>query len=290
MSSQQPCNADADKVQRFSFDETDIRGVIAHLNASFNEVKERHQYPDWLLIPLGELMAGAAILSTNLKFEGRLTLQLRMANSVASLLQAEVDERGQLRAIARYDESADDTQQLAITNGQLVITIEPEQGQKYQGITLVEGGRVGAALEGYFEQSEQLASRFWLHCDGQQAAGIMLQKLPSSPAADDIPWQRLVILTETVKATELYQLEFANVLHRLYHEELLRIYPTSPLSFYCPCSQQRINAALKQLGRNELESIIAEQGLIKINCEFCQQLYQLDKSDVDQLFAVSGLH
>ncbi len=280
----------ADQVQRFSFDETDLRGVIAQLNQTFSEVKNRHQYPAWIIQPLGELMAGAAILGTNLKFAGRLTLQVRMASGPASLLQAEVDDQGRLRAIARYDESLNEETELVLDNGQLVITIEPEQGQRYQGITAIEGGHIGAALQGYFEQSEQLESRFWLFCDGRQAVGLMLQKLPTSGKADEEAWERVTMLGSTVKADELLTLSFADVLHRLFHEELLRIYPEQPLQFYCSCSHPRIGKALQQLGKAELDNIIAEQNGIEIQCEFCLQDYHFNQADVNALFSGSPVH
>lgn len=280
----------ADQVQRFSFDNTDLRGVITHLDQAFTEVKSRHNYPQWLLRPLGELMAGAAILGTNLKFAGRLTLQVRMASGPATLLQAEVNDQGSLRAIARYDESVEEDAELALDNGQLIITIEPDQGQRYQGITAIEGGHIAAALQGYFEQSEQLASRFWLHCDGERAAGMMLQKLPTSGSADDEAWERLTIISSTLKAQELYELSFDDVLHRLFHEELLRVFPTQSLAFNCSCSQPRVLAALKGLGQDELLGILEEQGEISTQCEFCLQEYHIDKSDIDKLFGHQSIH
>lgn len=280
----------ADQVQRFSFDETDLRGVITQLDQTFVEVKKRHHYPDWILEPLGELMAGAAILGTNLKFAGRLTLQIRMASGPASLLQAEVDDQGQLRAIARYDESLNEETQLHLENGQLVITIEPDQGQRYQGITAIEGGHISAALQGYFEQSEQLDSRFWLFCDGSRAVGMMLQKLPTSGKADEEAWERITILGATVKADELLTLTFSDLLHRLFHEELLRVYPEQALKFYCSCSRPRIAQALKQLGADELNDIVAEQGKIEIQCEFCLQDYQFGQNDIDDLFNDVSVH
>ena len=103
MSAQQ---ASADTLQRFSFDKTAIRGELAHLNESYQGVLKRHKYPEPIAIAIGELMAATALLSSNLKFPGRLTLQIRLTGNV-TLLQAESSEKGQLRAIARYDENVD---------------------------------------------------------------------------------------------------------------------------------------------------------------------------------------
>ena len=273
-----------DQLQRFSFDKTTIRGEVAHLNATFQEVIRRHRYPQTVAVALGELIAATALLSASLKFPGRLTLQLRLKGNV-SLLQAETDEQRRMRAIARYDEGAE-TDKLALSDGQMVLTLEPENGQRYQGITLIDEGNVAKALEEYFLQSEQLPTRFWLHCDGQIAAGFMLQKMPASGGVEDDPdaWDRLGHLASTIKTEELLHLDNEDLLHRLYHEEAARVYPSSPVSFWCNCSKDRIGNALHQLGYDELQSILAEQGSIRINCDFCQQAYTFDAPQVDELF------
>jgi len=279
----------ADQLQRFSFDVAPIRGEVAHLNSTYTDVLERHQYPAAVSVALGKLMAATALLSANLKFKGRLTLQIRLPGNI-SMLQAETDEQGQLRAIARYDENQPE-EELSFEDGQMVITIEPDQGQRYQGITPIEGGDVAAALEQYFEQSEQLASRFWLMCDGQQAAGFMLQQLPSDRTEEDADaWDRVSHLASTIKQEELLDLPTEQLLHRLYHEEDVRLYPASALSFHCTCSRPRLATALQQVGKTAIAEMIEESGKIDINCEFCQQHYQFDQSDMAELFPENNLH
>ena len=277
----------ADSLQRFSFDNTNIRGELAHVNASYREVLKRHQYPTLIAKAVGELMSATALLSANLKFTGRLTLQIRLPGNI-SLLQAETSDKGQLRAIARYEEGTEESE-LSFADGQMIITIEPEVGQRYQGITLIKGGNVAGALEDYFEQSEQLSSRFWLACDGQNAAGFMLQQMPSEQGDDPDAWDRLSHLASTIKDEELINLNNEVLLHRLYHEEQVRTYPASELSFFCTCSKDRIGNALHQLGKDELMQIIEEQGKISINCDFCKQAYSFDKEQVNELFPEQNL-
>ena len=277
----------ADSLQRFSFDNTNIRGELAHVNASYREVLKRHQYPTRIAKAVGELMAATALLSANLKFTGRLTLQIRLPGNI-SLLQAETSDKGQLRAIARYEEGTEESE-LSFDDGQMIITVEPEVGQRYQGITLIKGGNVAGALEDYFEQSEQLRSRFWLACDGQNAAGFMLQQMPSEQSDDPDAWDRLTHLASTIKEEELINLNNDVLLHRLYHEEQVRTYPASELSFFCTCSKDRIGNALHQLGKDELMQIIEEQGKISINCDFCKQAYSFDKEQVNELFPEQNL-
>lgn len=274
----------SDYLQRFSFDSTDVRGEITHLHDSYQEIIRRHQYPALIATHLGELMAATAILSATLKFPGRLTLQVRLEGNIR-VLQAETNEKGQLRAIARYDESAGH-HDLNFDNGQLVITLEPEQGQRYQGITAINGGNIAAALEEYFMQSEQLPSVFWLTSDGNSAAGLMIQKIPAGAeqATDPDAWDRIHHLSATVKDEELLNLPPDEILHRLYHEENTRVFPISELSFNCTCSKPRIAKALTQLGYDELNNMLEEMNKISINCEFCQQHYSFNRTEIEALF------
>ena len=157
----------ADSLQRFSFDNTNIRGELAHVNASYREVLKRHQYPTRIAKAVGELMAATALLSANLKFTGRLTLQIRLPGNI-SLLQAETSDQGQLRAIARYEEGTEESE-LSFDDGQMIITVEPEVGQRYQGITLIKGGNVAGALEDTLNSQNS-----WVHASGWPAMARML--------------------------------------------------------------------------------------------------------------------
>lgn len=274
----------SDRLIRFSFDQTDVRGEITHLHQSYQEVIRRHHYPALIAHQLGQLMAATALLSATLKFAGRITLQVRLGGNI-SLLQAETNEQGHLRAIARYDQDAE-IHELNFIDGQLVITLEPEQGQRYQGITAIEGGNIAAALEEYFAQSEQLPSRFWLFANDEYAAGFMIQKTPTAAdvVADEDAWDRIHHLSATIKEEELLNLDAETVLHRLFHEEEVRVFPEEPLSFSCSCSKMRIGSAIRQLGYDELDNMLNELGKIQINCEFCQQHYSFDRDDVEELF------
>lgn len=274
----------SDLLHQFSFDGTDVRGEIAQLEHSYQEVIRRHAYPKVIAQALGELLAATALLSANLKFPGRLTLQVRLGGSIR-LLQAETNEKGELRAIARYDEHQEETQ-LSFVDGQMVITVEPENGQRYQGITAIAGGNIAQALEEYFRQSEQLPTQFWLVASTDKATGFMLQKVPAPAGTevDEDAWARLNFLAATVKKEELLDLAAPTLLQRLFHEETTRVYPATPVSFHCTCSKDRLGNALRQIGYTELDGMLKDMGRIDIHCEFCQQPYHFERADVEELF------
>lgn len=279
--------SNADQLQRFTFDNTHVRGEIVGLSKTLRDLFARQSYPEPVQNLLAELLAAAGLLSATIKIEAMLTLQLQTTGPIR-LLMAEVNEKGEMRGIARMDEEQPlDTQNL-LGNGQLVITIQPVQGKAYQGIVPLTGNSVGEAIETYFNQSEQLGTRVWLKAEKQQAAGFMLQEMPATEKPDADAWERMCHLASTAKSEELLYLSNAELLHRLYHQEQVRLYDASGLSFRCSCSRARMGDAVHKLGYQECQELINEQGKIRVDCHFCGQHYSFDQGDVDGLFPLES--
>lgn len=277
-----------DALQRFLFDDTDVRGELTRLRQAYRDTVSSHAYPAGVARLLGEFLAAASLLSATLKFEGTLTLQARSEGQIP-LIMAEITSDRRLRGIARgADEASSDDFGELLSNGQLTITVVPVSGQRYQGIVPLEGDCLAACLENYFQQSEQLATRIWLAADSQCCAGMLLQELPAAGDANSErrqqQWQHLTTLADTLSAAELLETSFEVLLHRLYHQDPVRVFEAQPVQFQCSCSSERTLSALRSLGEEELRSIIAEQGAIDINCEFCHQHYHYTEADVQALF------
>ncbi|QFU76961.1 Hsp33 family molecular chaperone HslO [Halioglobus maricola] len=279
-----------DRAQRFLFEETDIRGEIVQLDATYRDILTVHQYPPGVARLLGEFMAAAVLLATTLKFEGKLVLQARSEGQIP-LLMAECNSLLQVRGIARgaQEATADNFEQL-LGGGQLAITIDPDSGQRYQGIVPLQGS-LAASLEMYFEQSEQLGTRFWLSANEQSAAGMLLQQLPTQlvpdPAERQAHWEHATTLAATLRDEELLGLAAPEIAHRLYHEDPLRLFEALPVSFKCTCSRERTLAALSSIQTADIEELLAELGSITMDCEFCNQQYQFVREDLDGVLGES---
>ena len=111
---------------------------------------------------------------------------------------------------------------------------------------------------------------------------MLLQKLPAE-SVDEDAWNRALQLASTTTSQELLDLKADSLLHRLYHEENLRIFEADAVSFACGCSAQRTRNLLVSLGRAEIDDIIREQNEVAITCEFCNARYAFDKVDIEQL-------
>ncbi|UFH49223.1 Hsp33 family molecular chaperone HslO [Pseudomonas sp. KNUC1026] len=285
-----------DYSQRFIFDDADVRGEMVALRTSYAEVLARHPYPQPVAELLGQFMAAAALLVGTLKFDGLLILQARSDGPVP-LLMIECSSERELRGLARYDAEAlgdaHDLQSL-MPDGTLAMTVDPARGQRYQGIVALDGHTLAECFDHYFKTSEQLGTRFWLEADGQSARGMLLQQLPVEklPDAEEraANWEHLVTLARTLKAEELLTLDNDTLLHRLYHEEQVLMYDAQPLTFRCSCSRDRCARALISLGESDALSLVEEQGgQVEIDCQFCNERYFYDASDIAQLFAGGGV-
>ncbi|NIA01431.1 MAG: Hsp33 family molecular chaperone HslO [Planctomycetia bacterium] len=278
---------DTDCLHRFVFEHSDVRGELVHLDAAWQAVLERKDYPPAVRDLLGQAVVAATLLSATIKFDGSLHLQLQ-GDGPLSLLLVEVTAQRTLRALAHWDgEVPAGTLLEQVGNARLTLTIDPGTGgERYQGLIAIEKDNLSAALEDYFQQSEQLATRLWLAASEERASGMLLQRLPGKDV-DAEDWQHDVCLGETISAHELLQLSTRKLLRRLYHEQDVRLFEAEPVSFRCACSRERIETMLRGLGYSEVQDILEEQGSVSVNCEFCAQGYVFDQVDVERLFAAA---
>jgi molecular chaperone Hsp33 len=296
---------DRDCLHRFLFEHYPIRGHIVHLDASWRALLEHREYPEVIRDTLGEAVAASVLLAATLKFEGTLSLQLQGQGPMHLMLAQCSDALG-VRAVARYRENenreAEYQRDLSALSGEgkLTVTLENEDlSQRYQGIVPLTGERIADCLRGYFESSEQLPTRLWLHADANGASGLLLQRLSNDsvknrtvgsphevdPAEIEDAWQRVQLLGDTLKPEELQTLSDRHLLRRLFAEDDVRLFESAPVFFRCRCSRERVTGMLRSLGADEVRSVLAEQGHVEVRCDFCNRAYRFDAVDVEQLFS-----
>ena len=274
-----------DTLHRFLFEDTDVRGELVQLDATWQALLTRAQYPQVVRDVLGEALAAVSLLAATIKFDGSLILQAS-GDGPLHLLVVQATGGRTLRGLARWhgDVHGGDLSTI-LGNGRLVMTVDPGEGrERYQGIVELQGSTLAGVLQTYFERSEQLPTRLWLYADARRAAGLLLQRMPRR-SDDDDAWQRSVRLADTVTAEELLSLPPRDMLTRLFHEEQVRLFDGEPVRFACGCSRERVWTTLRGLGEAEVRETLAEQGRIDVTCEFCNAGFSFDAVDVEQLFA-----
>jgi len=287
-----------DQRRRFLIESAGVRGELVRLDAGLREAMARTEYPDSVRELLSEAFVAANLLTGTLKFDGRLTLQVRGPGDL-HLLVVQVTSAGTFRGLARWRDvpPADaPLERVFGADARMVITIEVEQQvEPYQGIVVLEGASLAEAIGRYFRDSEQLDTTLQVSRHGTIVSGLLLQRLPaieegralSDEAARD-GWRRVRALAATVEPAEMAALPVPDLLHRLFHEETVRLFDAEPLRFGCGCSRERTDGMLLGLGRAEVDETLAEQGQIEITCEFCDAQYRYDLVDVEALFLAGG--
>lgn len=280
-----------DQLLRFSFDELDVRGELVYLDATWHDIVGRYDYPANIRQQLGSALAAVALLSATLKFKGTMVLQVHGDGPLRSLV-AQMTSAGAVRGLARWEGSVPaGPLHKVYGQGHILISVLPEEGERYQSIVELSGESLADALNRYFEQSEQLPSSFRLSVTDQRVAGFFLQALPPSrnhafsQEQREEDWSRLNLLADTLQEEELLALAPTQLLTRLYHEEEVHLYEPTRLHFACSCSRDKVTRTLLTLGREELETLLREEGTIKVDCEFCNEHYEFYASDVEQIFA-----
>ena len=272
-------------VQRFLFDDLDIRGAVVHLGSVWKQLLANRNYPAQVVELLGQMSITTLLLADNLKQPGRLTIQLRGEGPV-TLLVIDCDETLNLRCMAQHSDMIEAASLVDLLGkGQLMISLDmPSMREPYQSIVPIVGNNIAEIFEHYLAHSEQLASRFFLTASTSAAGGLFLQKMPSSEERDADGWTRIEALAGTVKPEELLDLTNESLLTRLFNQETVRLFDAQPVTHHVPENREKIGIMLLSLGRDEVYGALKERGAIIIRDDLSNHEYRFDKADIDELF------
>lgn len=280
-------SAPGDRLTRFLIQRAGVRGVHVRLHDTWQQIRERADYPPTVVELLGEAAAASALFTGHAKVDGRLSVQLRGERALRTLF-AECTAAGTLRGIAQLEGPGEVSRDLRALGPSAVLAITIENhgtGQRepvrYQGLVPLEAASLAGAFEDYFRQSEQLPTRLLLAADGEAAAGLMVQKLPGD-AGDEDGWTRVGALFDTLREAELLACPVGELLHRLFHEDGVAVMGDKPLRFGCSCSRERVEGMLVSLGTEEARAAVID-GQAEVRCEFCGQTYRFDAAQVESM-------
>ena len=288
----------ADFVLPFELPALGLRGRFIRLDSVSSRALSTHPLPEAAQRILAEALVLAALLGSALKFEGRLSVQLKGNGPLDMLVTdyfAGATPGGGLRGYARLNEEnfaakgqPSGFAKLAGT-GALAITIEPKKGaQTYQGLVPLSPNGLSASAETYFFQSEQLPTALRLSAGptyrsgegrGWRAGAMMVQAVPGretdrDKTSDD--WQRINLFLNTLEDYELLDTAISaeSVLWRLFHEDEVRVHESQDLRFECSCRAENIRSVLRAYPAEELKDLPDPDGVIRTRCEFCANVYE----------------
>ena len=277
----------ADIRTRFIFDDMPVRGLHVRLENVWKHIVGQKHYPAAIRRALGELLAAGALLSGNLKTDGTLIVQVQGQGRL-KMLVVEATSDQTVRATARWDETADINDDESLTdllgsNSVFVLTLQPKDAEPWQGVVPLEGGSIAQMLINYTKRSEQLDTQIVLASSDDACGGLLVQRLPETEP-DAASWEHVSTLVQTLTPEELTGLDAQHVLYRLFHETPPRVFDPENIEFACTCSRGKVSDMLLMLGGEEVGGVVAEQGSIQIDCDFCHAKYVFDETDVNALF------
>ena len=276
-----------DYVQRFLFEELDIRGRLVCLTGAWQRMLDGRDYPRDIASLLGHTTALNVLLGANQKDAGRVTLQVQGSGPV-KLLVADCTADLRIRGMAHYEriETKDVNERRLLGDGRLSVTLEDmKSGRFYQSLVPLEGETLEEIFEHYLAQSEQLQTFLRLYADGGALCGLLLEKLPQADARDPDGWNRVTHLASTLQLSESINTQPYDLLTRVFPEELMRVFRLYAVEYHCPYDEDKVKDMLRGLGRAEVESILAEQGEVVIRNEMCNHEYRFDARAIAELFA-----
>lgn len=299
-----------DQILSFTFENYSIRGSLVRLNESWLKVLETSllDKTEYILKDsLGQFVVAGLLLSSTIKLEGSLLVQI-IGNGPVSMLLVEVFVQSQkdnisFRAMAKSDSELlsklEKFELIELVKGSnLSLIIDPKEGsQAYQSIVPVESNSIASIFESYMLQSEQIDTRLFLFSSDKDVFGILLQVIPEetksslSIAASDITREVLSNLTfdeSLIKASIISHSSSNDILRAVFSNYDIRVFETRNISFSCRCRREKIASVLVSLGKEEAHNILQEEGTISVSCEFCGQLYKFDSIDVASLFSSSS--
>jgi molecular chaperone Hsp33 len=268
-----------DQLVRFLFQQKDVRGEVVQVQDSLAQMLQNHNYPQPIKQLLAELVAATSLLTATIKFEGQIAVQIQ-GDGPVRFVAVNGSHNQEFRGMVRLQKEIqqDDFKSL-IGNGHMLVTITPDQGERYQGIIPLVGDKLSDALEAYFAQSEQLPTRIYLATDinaeQSKAAGLLLQVLPVDADKAKLDFADITTLSDTITADELLSLDSETLLYRLFHQEVVEVFPAQPVRFVCGCSREKCESAIMSLGKDIVEEHIAE-GKLDITCDYCNTTYHFD--------------
>lgn len=285
----------SDLRQRFYIEDNPVRGEVVHLEQALQTILSQRDYAPAIKVLLGEMLSATALLASTLKIKGRISLQIQ-ASGALKWAMAECNHLGEVRALADYEQddrfaeaSNSSTVLSTLVSPVLFINIEPEFGERYQGIVPLDQPNLAKCLMQYYDLSAQIPTRIVLASSDQAAGGLLIQLLPRNDEAeqqrvDEDIWPRLKMLTETLKPEELTGLDAKEILYRLYNEEEVRLPEVETLRFGCTCSKERCATALEQIGVDSVRETLEEQNPITMDCQFCSSRYSFTAEEALGLF------
>lgn len=246
---------------------------------------------------LGRLLMAASMMGAAMKNEnGAVTLRVRGDGPLGSLT-AVSDSRGNVRGyvqnpavdVPRKAKGKLDVGTAVGADGDLTVIRDLGLKEPYVGSVQLVGGEIAEDIAAYFVESEQVPTACALGVliapdqTVQAAGGYLIQLLPGADEGVVSAVEQGVAKLGAVSARLDGGMNPLELLQEALGAFELEVLETAPVEYRCYCSEERVSRALISMGRDELTSLIEEQGGAELTCQFCDKVYRYSAGDLRRL-------
>ena len=291
----------ADQLIRATAADNGIRAVGVITTQLTQEARERHGLSYVATAALGRSMAGALLLASSMKQpQARVTLRVK-GNGPMKGLYADAGLNGTVRGYVD-DHAIELPLNLqgkldvggAIGNvGYLNVLRDIGYGQPHSSTTELISGEIGEDLTYYLATSEQTPSALMLGVFVEEksveaAGGLLIQIMPKASIDEAL----VSLLESRISGLQSFSTLLRSgktlpiILEELLGDLGLDIFPeVQPVRFSCPCTRDRVTAAIPLLGESDLADMISQQETAEATCHFCNETYYVDPMELRQILA-----
>lgn len=285
-----------DRIIRATAAEGYVKMAVITAREMIENARSIHSCSPTAAAALGRTLCAASLLGNMMKEEnGSLTIRINGGGSIGTIT-AVSDSMGFVRGCVD-DPSADlplrsdgklDVGGIVGRDGLLTVSKDIGLKEPYIGSTELVSGEIAEDITEYLLESEQVPSACALgvlvdtDLSVRAAGGFIVQLMPGADEKlIDTLEENIFMMDQltTILDEDGEEELFAQVLKGLeYH-----LVGSDEVGYRCPCSRDRITAALASIGADALQEMIDEGHAIDISCSFCGRQYSFSTEDLKQL-------
>lgn len=247
---------------------------------------------------LGRLLTATSMMGAMLKKEDA-SINLRLAgDGPLGVAIAVADSKGNVRGYVAnnncpteyYANGKINVAKAVGKNGVLNVMRNLGAGEPYIGQVPIVSGEIAEDITNYYATSEQIPTvcALGVLVDKQDGAvllagGLLIQLLPGADEETISKLEQNVERMEpvtTMLAKGMSTLDMCKTVLEGFEVEVLDEFP---VKYVCSCSREKILGLIKDMGKDEIKSMIKEDNGAQADCHFCNKHYVFSEEDLKKL-------
>lgn len=273
-----------------------VRAYAVKTTEAVGEAQRRHYTWPTASAALGRTMSAGVMMGAMLKGEQKLTIKVEGGGPIGAIL-VDSNGKGEVRGYVTNPQTHFDLNKhgkldvarAVGTGGTLSVVKDVGMRDQFNGQVPIVSGELGEDFTYYFVTSEQVPSSVGVgvlvNPDNSilAAGGFIIQLLPGTDEATISAIEQRLQTIEPISKLIQRGLTPEEILEEVLGKDNLKILETMPVQFKCQCSKERIGNAIISLGKDEIQSMIDEDGKAEAQCHFCNEMYHFPAEELKEM-------